>query len=448
MQSISLKQETHTSLQQHQQLLMNLAMKQAFHVLQLPLLELSEWLNEEIQTNPVLELQPPTKFYFKRHSHNSDLERQKNAIPSTVSLYEHLIHQASLTFTQPEDLKIAEWLIGHFNEKGFLESPLNQIAPHIPLPQLQHILQTIQTFDPPGIGAQNLQESLILQLQVKDPPNPIALQILQLHFADLLHNRLPLISKQLHLALPQLIHVIKTHIAPLDLNPGYKYHSQIYPSITPDLYFHSLEGKWQVEVNLSFIPQFHIAPLYLQALKDQTLENEEYFYLRRQLTQGRWIMRTLNRRNQTLSRIGRFVLKKQQSFFNAEKAGLIPLSFKEAAQALDLHESTIARAVANKYVSSPLGIFPLKSFFQQGPVQAKISNHSLRAILAKTIQQEDKASPLSDAQLAKHFKKLGFPCARRTITKYRSSLKIASSCRRKKWSYTEKDSRIGSRTDS
>jgi RNA polymerase sigma-54 factor len=260
--------------------------------------------------------------------------------------------------------------------------------------------------------------------------------VIERHFDDLIHNRLPHISQQLHIPIGTLVEIIDKEIAPLDLHPGYRFFFQPMTAIIPDLHFISQDGKWEIEVNTSFLPHFQVAPIYADALKDHSMAGEEYFYLRRQLAGGKWLKRIVQRRNQTLRSIGELILKKQMAFFNGEKGRLVPMSMQDIAEELSLHESTVARAVANKFVACPHGLFSLKSFFSHGMVAQngqKISKHSLRNILAKTIEKEDKLKPLSDEELTQHFRKLGLPCARRTIAKYRTALKIAPACKRRKW---------------
>ncbi len=453
MNTLSLTQNNNTSLNQQQQLLVNLAMKQAFHVMQLPLLELSEWLKSEIESNPVLDIdlsQEPFKRSLEeptpsRHTHRNksqenlakkQKEHQESLLTASISLYEHLMNQAPLILEERGDLNLAELIIGHLNEKGFLDTPLQEVSPSTPLEKLQKILETIQTFDPPGIGAKNLQECLLLQLKLKGKETSQAALVVAEHFEDLLHNRLPLISQKLHIPIQQLVQIVEKEISPLDLNPGFLFSSYPAAVIIPDIILLSIEDKWEIQVNTSFLPKFQVAPIYLQSLKDHCLENEEYYYLRRQIAGGRWLKRIVHKRNHTLSEIGALLLKKQRGFFNSETGTLVPLTMKEAAEELGLNESTVARAVANKYLACPLGMFSLKAFFKQGMQKRngeKISNRSLRQMLANTIEQEDKSNPLSDKQLATHFRKLGVPCARRTIAKYRSSLKISPACKRKRW---------------
>ena len=453
MQSISLIQDNQLSQRQHQHLLINLSMKQAFHVLQLPILELSEWMKNEIESNPVLEvdlsketfkesLDEPVKERYRLRNKSQEAcekrrkEHQESLLTTPISLYEYLMSQVPFILEDRQDLALAQLIIGHLNDKGYLDTPLQEIAPSVPLETLQRVLQTVQSLDPPGIGASNLQECLLLQLKLKQKGEGLAAKIISEHFDALINNRLPQISQALRISMPDLMQIIKKEIAPLDLHPGYRYYYQPTAAIIPDLMFLCIEGKWQIEINTSFLPHVQIAPIYLEAFRENKLENQEYYYLRRQLAGGKWLKRIVHRRNQTLRNIGEFLLKRQMPFFNGERSGLAPLTMQDAARELGLHESTIARAVANKYVACPLGLFPLKSFFNQGVAKdngQKISNHSLREILARTIENEDKLDPMSDQQLAGHFKKLGIPCARRTITKYRSRLKISPASKRRKW---------------
>lgn len=453
MDPISIIQQPQTSLKQNQQLLINLAMQQAFHVLQLPMLELAEWLNTEIEGNPVLEidhtreefkerLDPPRReSYVVRNRAQEELEKrrqqqQESLMTASVSLYEHLMQQAPLIFDELADLQLAGLIIGHFNEKGYLDTPLHEIAPLAPLEKMTAILETIQTFDPPGVGAANLQDCLLLQLRLKEREGSFAYRILAEHFEDLIHNRLPHIAERLRLPIAEVVRVVEKEIAPLDLHPGYRFCPQPTSAILPDLFLLCFEGKWQIEVNTSFLPHFRVAPIYIEALNGHELENEEYFYLRRKLAGGRWLKRVVSKRNETLRKIGEFILKKQSAFFQGDKSGLVPLTLKEAGIELGVHESTVARTVSGKFVACPLGLFSLKSFFKQGVTTKsgqEVSNESLREILLKAIREEDKREPLSDEQLVRHFQKLGITCARRTITKYRLSLKIPPAHKRRKW---------------
>ena len=428
MKSILLTQENQTALKQQQQLLINLSMKQAFHVMQLPLLELAEWLNAEIESNPILEVdysKESFKSSLSSKSKEPGQESQESRLSAPVSLYEHLMKQAALVFNKSVEIELAELIIGHLNEKGFLDTPLEEISSH---PQLQQVLSVIQTFDPSGVGAKDTQECLLLQLKGKE----LAALVISKHFQDLLHNRLPLIAQKLHIPLKELVRIVQKEIAPLDLSPGYRFSPSSMTHIIPDLCLHDTEGKWEIEINTAFLPKFHVSAAYSEGLGN----SQDDFYLRRQLAGGRWLKKIVHKRNHTLYRIGAFLLKKQLPFFNGETGMLVPLSMKEAAEELTLHESTIARAVANKYLACPQGTFALRSFFTQGMQKRngdKISNQSIREMLSCIVDKEDKGSPLSDEELAQHLSKLGIPCARRTVAKYRSAMRILPAYKRRHW---------------
>ncbi len=450
MSRFYLGQEIKTSLQQSQQLMMNLAMRQALHVLQLPQIELAEWLVQEIEANPILEIDFPEEPFKESLNQGSYLlsdkvqqeaerrkrDHQESMLKANVSLYEHLMQQAPLVFENAADLQLAEWIIGHLNEKGFLDVPLSELAGPVPLCRLEAILKQVQTFDPPGIAATSLRESLLLQLDLSLKKAPLAKKILSEHFDDLLHNRLSSIAKHLKEDVAQIAKVIKEDILPLDLHPGYRFSAQPISAIVPDLFFLHHDGKWKVEVNTSYLPSFHIAHTYSQALQNSSLKKEELFYLRRQLTGGRWLKKIVRRRSETLIAIGNFILKTQMPFFNHESKSLISITMQQAASELDIHESTVARAVGNKYVACPEGLFSLRAFFSQGiSTQSgeKMSNHSAKEILKKMIAVEDRHAPLSDEALSLQFKKRGIHCARRTVAKYRSTLRIAPASQRKKF---------------
>jgi RNA polymerase sigma-54 factor len=460
MRTLSIKQEIQTKQSQH--LLLSLAMQQAFHVLQMPILALSEWLKLEIEQNPILELdssqeegkesleeicselsQEPSE-YSDQATEEYEKKRkayQDSLLTHPISLYEHLVIQARFAFDCPQDLATAELIIGHLDQRGFLTTPLEQINPAASLVYLYSILSVIQSFDPPGIAAVNLQDSLLLQLRLKNKENTLAYRIVKERLEDLLHNRLPVICTALQIPIKTLREIVRSDITPLDLHPGYRFHDTYACPIIPDIQFDyreaDLQGEqsqeWFIHINHSRLPRFSIAPCYL---KEQKLEKEELLFLQHHLTNAKWLKKIVKRRQDTLRSIATYLIKKQSSFLNGEQKTLHPMTIQEMAQELGMHESTVARAVSNKHISCPQGMFALRSFFthsitcQNGQ---KVSNHTLRQLLAQMVEREDKNSPLSDAAIADQFKKMGIPCARRTVSKYRERLQIAPSSRRRTW---------------
>ncbi len=456
MSYLSLKQEFTTATKQSQHLLLSMAMQQAFYVLQMPVLELSEWLKQEIEQNPALELdfsQDSRKeslddlcsveyaedpLFESSDPTTLELEKKRKAYQESlltypISLHDHLFQQARFTFEDKNDLSLAEQIIGHLDPKGFLSADLSEIGQSA---RVEQIISVLQTFDPPGICARNLQESLLIQLRHVKKENGTAFQLIQNHFEDLLANRIPQIGKKLRLSSQEIQEVIHRDIFPLNLHPGYSFQESSACCIVPDIHLEQHESNWEIRINQSPFPHFRIAPCYEKCLAEETMEKEEHQYVQRQIASGQWLKKIVRRREDTLLAITHYLIKKQSNFLSGEQKTLVPMGIQEIADEMGMHESTIARAVSNKYLSCPQGIFSLRSFFTQGLVcqnGQKVSNHTLRQLLSQMIEREDKAKPLSDEEMVKQFKKMGIPCARRTVAKYRQKLHIASAAKRRKW---------------
>ncbi len=421
-----------------QQQMLTAGMQQALHVLQLPLIELSEWLKAEIEQNPLLtavedegegrEEEPDSidtaELDFEQNSFEilergdenftrglfSDSEESKSGIepqtPYSPSLFEHLMQQARLAFHTKEELTQAEWIIGNLDERGFFtgEGP-------------SAILEVIQQFDPPGIAARNLQESLRIQLRLKGKATDLAYRVIDQHFEDLIHNRLPLVQKNLGCTAEELKAAIHQEIASLNLQPAGCLPSSPLPSLTPDLILRKEEKGWSVEVNEEWIPKFRLVEGASES---------------RYLASARWLRRALERRQATLKAIAHYLIKTQGAYLSGDQQGLLPMTMEEVAQAIGLHESTIARAVADKYVSCPRGLLALRSFFTAALAEG-VSNHTVKQLLKQMIAEENKRLPLSDRALSLKIAQRGIPCARRTVAKYRSTLKIPSAAQRRQW---------------
>jgi len=457
MSSLSLRQETNQK--QNQQLLLSLAMRQAFHVLQMPVVELGEWLKIQVEQNPVLEFLPDESCTEQisceseenvADENNSDLNPDRDQCKQLkekrnyqeslwlyqASLFEHMMAQARLTFENAEELKLAETIIGSLDHRGFLAAPLDTVVPQDKLSICRAILEQIQTFEPPGIAAAGVQESLLLQLRLKQKEDTLAYQIIEEHFDDLLHRRIQLLQKKLKRSSEEIINEISGNISPLDPHPGYRFISCPVQMITPDLLLHKQDNVWKIEVNEDHLPHFALAPIYQNALQTNQLAPPETNYIRKQLASGKWLKRIVGRRHQTLKAVARAILKRQQDFLNGDQKILKPMSLQDLSQELSLSESTIARSVANKYLFCPAGLFSLRSFFTHGIATShgeKVSNHTLRQIMQSLIHNEDKHKPLSDSAISKQIQKTGCPCARRTIAKYRKHLKIPAAAKRKSW---------------
>lgn len=386
---------------------MTFALRQALEVLQMPQLDLAQWLLSEIEKNPLLELD---SFYTKR--------RFEGEIPAPITLDEHLRSQIRENFLNEEERMIAEEFLLHLDERGFITCSLESISSLFNRP-VEGVLKILQTFNPPGIFARNLQESLLLQLQAKGKEKTFAFNLVQNCFEDLLHGRYGAIKKKLKQS--DLTGAL-TDLSRLSMRPAHIYTQEPTTPICPDLRLHKIEGGWTLELIEDELPKFHIQTQYLDIETESTEEKEA---LRTFKTQAKWISRSLSRRRKMLKDLGRILIRKQSSFLD-QKGPLAQLTIKELAEKLEIHESTLSRALSGKYISTPRGIIPLRSLISADPAA-----ENARQLLEKLIQDEDKEKPLTDDELAKELKIKGFRVARRTISKYRSQLKIGSASQRK-----------------
>lgn len=388
----------------------------SFQVLQMPLIELREWLKSEIEGNPVLEFQENT----------SNPEIAIDNLPEyNVSLFEYLMGQARLTFFEPEELRQAELIIGNLDEKGFFTETAGAD---------QRILKEIQTFDPPGIAACGLQECLLIQLRFKGKKDTLGYALIKDHFDDLLHYRISTLQKDLKCSRTNLLKAIQ-ELSSLDMHPGYRFRQQPNYTIIPDVLIRKEdEGTWKIEINEEDIPDFKVSRKYLDQLKNPDLGPQERAFLCRYIAAGKWISYILLKRNKTLKELTQYLVKTQDAFLSGKTSFPLPMTMKEIAREIGLHESTIARAVRDKYIASPCGLLPLRSLFTNAlktSAGEDISSQAIKQLLPKLIAEEDKALPHTDADLSHKMKTLGLSCARRTISKYRRLLKIAPASQRK-----------------
>lgn len=455
-----LEQVSTQNVKQIQRLILSPQMQQALHLLQLPVLELGSIIEEELTQNPILEFSEnenpfsedafeilrsleddarPSSFPGQREE--EDLKAFiENTIAYENSLFDHLMQQANETFDNQHERMYAAAIIGNLDHDGILSTPLEEIAAlsGTTLDILIPILRTIQTFDPLGVGAQNLKEALLIQLKGMGKDKSLAFRIVENHYDDVMHNRIPAIAKSLSRSVQEIRNTIVQEIAHLDLHPGTNqaeghYKQQVH-HLTPDVTIDYSDGKFSIEINDEHIPSLRLNKGYLQMLQDHALPQETRHYIQEKIASGKWLLRNLHERHQTLYRIALELIKDQASFLSCAKGQLIPRTMKEIAERLELHESTVARAVANKYISSPRGILPLRSFFTHAYVTdsgENISAQTVKDMLIQLLASEDKSSPLSDETLSALIKEKGIPCARRTVAKYRQEIGIGNTTQRR-----------------
>lgn len=464
------------SLKQSQHLMMTPAMQQALNFLTLPIMELQPLIDQEMEQNPVLEyeeleneIEEPTLIpeeeelhldendyrimqdlseEFREHFSGSEgfkkreplsedkLQFLESLVTQTKTLFTHLMEQSLETFENKEELKIAEAIIGNFDESGFLKISLEEIAllNGMKKASLEPVLETIKTFEPKGVGASNLQESLLIQLELLGKEDSLAYKIIKQHYDDLVHHRIPLIKKMLKISEKMITETISKDISKLDLHPASGFQERSAPYIVPDVTIKEDGEEWVVFVNDDPLPPLKLNARYLGLLNDPSLAKETKDFIKKKIASAKWLLKNLTQRNETLVSIAHALVKKQKEFLQSPDGKLKPCTMGEIANDLQLHESTVARAVSNKYIYTPRGLQSLRSFFTTSYAiedGEDISSETVKNQVLEIIKGENKKKPLSDEAISKMLKSQGIPCARRTIAKYRYALNLGNAQQRR-----------------
>lgn len=470
------------SMKQLQRLMMSPQMQQALNLMQLPVMELSATIEQELEQNPVIELMeetPPEQEEFEKEEAPAEEELNFNeddfeilkrldddfrdhfaqtenyslyrtqeeeklksfleqSIPVTESLYEHLIQQARETFEKPDEFAMAELLIGYFDENGFFTNSLYEVGQLNDFSQssLEKVLKEIQKFDPVGVGATSLQNSLMLQLIRMRKADTLAYRIVRDHYDDLLHNRIPEIKKKQRCTLAEIKDAIYETIARLDFHPGKEYAKTVVQHIVPDVSLKEEGDELRVQVNDDFVPTLRLNRRYLRMVEDPNTPKETKEYIKNKLMSAKWMLKNLDQRNDTIFRLVTYLAKVHRAYFLHPEGKLQPLTMKEVAEELGVHESTVARAVSQKYMDSPRGLIPLRSLFTNAyrtDMGEEISSNTVKDALRNLIDEENKQRPLSDEKLSQLLERRGIHCARRTVAKYRSQLMIGNTSQRREY---------------
>ncbi len=361
----------------------------------------------------------------------------ENTLSRSPSLWDHLNWQASLTFFEPEEREIAQFIIGNVNEDGYLGSPVEEIARlarAVP-EKVEAIRRKIMAFDPVGVASLDLREALLAQMDRHDVRDEIAREIVSRH--------LPLLEKSDYVQLARILAIpladVKDHIEiirSLDPAPGRKYADEKTFYVVPDIIVTKEGGEWKVVVNDEGLPRLRISAYYKQLLGQASRDHPDATrFLKDRLKKALWFMRSLDQRNRTIYRVARFIVDRQRDFFDKGLEFIQPLTLIEIAQEIGVHESTVGRVVANKYMETPRGVFSLKYFFHKslhGDLGEDVSSLRIKDRIRKLVEQEDGNNPLSDIEIGDILARENLKIARRTVAKYRKQLKILPSHIRKR----------------
>jgi len=470
-------------LRQRQQLVMTPKLQQALKLLQMPAIELQQMLKQEIMENPLLEeveeieeeeQEEPEERKEEAVEARSEEDESKPAdgeagderidwdeylhdgfelggldetqeeffekVPvAKRSFTEQLTGQLRIITDDEKALTIGDYLIGSLDESGYLMCDLEEVAQtfNVSVEEVDRILEIIQAFDPPGVGARNLQECLLLQLRARGMEDSTAARIIRDHFDEFKQKKYLEISKKLKVSVQEIQDNARL-ISTLDPKPGLEVVADEPKYVIPDLVVDNVDGKYVVYLNDRNIPRLRVSQSYhdelMKDMRDSDRETRDFINSR--LKSAKWLIQTIEQRRRTMVKVMECIARKQRDFFERGTAYLKPLTLQQVASEINMHESTVSRVTTNKYVQTPRGVFELKYFFSSslgtddgGEVSAKSAKDKIRRI----IEAEDARIPLSDQKIADILKKDGLQIARRTVAKYREQLDILPARLRKQF---------------
>lgn len=442
-------------------------MQQSLHFLQAPVLELRSLIQQEIEANPLLEENVPEpetteeedweaeaeaereqnerddwREYFtqSRESHQSQEDAQAkrqfffDSQVKSESLSDHLIGQLMLTNTSEAILKAGEEIIGDLNEDGFLTVDVREIAASIRLDidVVMNALRLVQSFHPAGVGARDLRESLLIQLERRGKdPESLEARLVSHDLDRLARKRYQELARD-HKVSQERVREAGHYIAQLQPRPGAAF-SPDEPQnvIQPEAAFVKDDlGNWTAILNNDSLPHLRISDTYKDLLGQESKDRGLKDYLKDRIRAGKFLIKCLHQRQQTIENILQEIIKRQAPYLDHGTAHLKPMTMSQVADAIGVHETTVSRAVAGKYVQTPHGVLPMKFFFTSGYMTAEgqtLSNTSIKDAIADLIAKESPLKPLSDSEIVDILKDKGVDLARRTVAKYRSELNILPS---------------------
>ncbi len=469
-------------IRQTQSLTLTPQLRQAIRLLQLSSVELETEISEALESNPLLEVlddntgdgdEMPTENIIETPVENSDKEQGDNEIDviesseefdwsddeprgtgtksddfegemgtaAPMDLCQHLLWQLRLSHLSKRDIAIGEVIIEAINGDGYLLEPPEAIQQAL-LPEVQADLQEINTvlqlihhFDPVGVGAKNLSQCLSIQLQVLTPDTTglnLAKKIVSDHLEALARIGSEKLASQLKVSQADMQEAVAL-LKSLDPKPGLQISSDVPDYVAPDCIASKQKGVWQVSHAKGSQPRIGINRHYENLIGKASREDDSY--LRGQLQEARWLIKSLDSRADTLLRVARSIVRQQSGFLEHGAQAMRPLTLREVAEELGLHESTISRATTRKYLRTPRGTFEFRYFFSSGISNSDgggTSATAIQSMIRKLIEAENPRTPLSDARLAELLKAEGIPVARRTVAKYREAIHIGSSSERQR----------------
>jgi RNA polymerase sigma-54 factor len=473
---MAIQQKLHTKLVQ--KLILTPSLQQAIKLLPMSTLELADLLNQEMVENPLLEEVPTEELQPAEQTQTEKAEAEKPAVEKTdtwddadyeyffgdylddgyrprtpqevkelppientlstaASLSDHLLWQLSLQTSDEKLREIGGAIIGNLDDDGYLVASVEEIAAmgDWPVAEVERALQHVQTFDPIGVAARDLQECLWLQIKHLGLEGTPTEKIVTEHLRLLQNHQVPEIARRLGMSIDDLKEHIEI-IRNLDPKPGSRYNPTQSQYVIPDVYVMKVEDQYAAVLNEEGLPQLRISPTYRRLLDKSGGEanDETRAYVKDKFRSALWLIKSVDQRQKTIHKVATSIINFQRDFLDHGIEYLRPLVLRDVANDIGMHESTVSRVVNNKYMHTPQGVFEMKFFFHSGISSSygdSVSSVTIKQRIRKIIENEDPRKPLSDSKIVSILQKEGLMLARRTIAKYREELKIPTSNQRK-----------------
>ena len=487
---MSIKTGLYQGTQLKQEMKINPRLYQAMDLLYMPLLDLQQHIKQEMLNNPFLDLEEPQVTEeeiapvekekekeekekqeeidweeilldgFEAGGRRQEYEEKEYYEPVSVEvrdLYDHLRDQLVLLRNSPRELLLGEEIIGNIDENGYLTCSIEEVIRGLnqwveeagedwareegeelrpfSVREGEDMLRTIQALDPAGIAARDLRECLLLQLQDAELEDTLAYRIVREYFDQLINHRWSEISKDLSIT-PKDVQAAADEVAKLDPKPGLKYSAPPDNYITPDLIVEKIDGEYLVFLNDTSLPRLKLSKAYREIAKDKSkFKGENKEFISNKLNSANWMIQAIEQRRQTMLKVMNFIVDRQREFFEKGVQYLKPLTLREVAEVINMHESTVSRVTNEKFVQTPRGVLPLKFFFSSGLSTTSgedVSARGIKARIQKLVSDEEAKRPLTDQAIVNILKDEGIQIARRTVAKYRDQLGILSARMRKR----------------
>ena len=360
-----------------------------------------------------------------------------DSIVGQETLQQHLLEQVNSSEMADPDRKLAELIIGNIDDSGFLQSPPEDIATNtgMELEDLNRVLEVVHTFHPVGVGARDLRECLLIQLRRLSKDQSLEYRIVDRHLDDLGKRRFPEIARRLGTT-PEQIQRAANFIATLDPKPGQIFTADPNNYVLPDVNVEKIGAEYQISLNGEQIPHLRISNTYKDLMSQENNGNDVKDYIRDKIRSGKFLIKSIHQRQQTISNIAHEIVSRQKDFLDYGPSALKPMTMVQIADVVGVHETTVSRAISGKYIATPQGVFDMKYFFTPGyqtSAGESMSNTSVKGAIAELVKAEDTGNPLSDKEIVEILEKRGIPIARRTVAKYRNELNILPSNMRKRY---------------